>query len=473
MTTRPNILFLFSDQHHASVLGCAGNHVIRTPNLDRLAADGVRFDHAYCQNPLCVPSRASVLSGRYSRNLGIYTNTDFMEPNSCTIPRVLSAHGYRSCLVGKAHFNGEQFQGYQERPYGDLYGQAHQPDPRRTPTNGEAGLGKLVDNAGPTAIPLPLTQTEICVAEASKWLQTHVDLHSGQPFCLSVNFDKPHFPVRCPEPYFAHYAGRLRVSETPEDYRDSAVPFVQMAIDRLGFQNEDGDRYLAAYYGCVEWVDDAIGRVLQVLDYLGLADDTLVIYASDHGDMLGEKGVWNKTLFFDSSARVPLIMRWPSHFTRNTVVHDLVGLVDLFPSLCDAAGIDVPATCDGISLLPALTGSGMPSDRSLFCESAFLGEPTASGCMVRRGQWKYAYYLDGARELYNLQDDPDEWHNLAAEPALADVVKSLHAELCRFWEPATHLDRLAATPRTRREKHFYPFSNQFMLGNGTVANARP
>lgn len=170
MDKKPNVLFIFSDQHNAQVLGCAGDDIIRTPNLDRLAREGVTFNQAYCQNPLCVPSRASLLTGRQSRNIGIYTNTDMLEPNSCTIPRVLSANGYRTCLIGKAHFNGEQFHGYQERPYGDLYGQAHQPDPRRTADNGEAGLGLLVGNAGPTGIPLPLTQTEICVAEASKWL---------------------------------------------------------------------------------------------------------------------------------------------------------------------------------------------------------------------------------------------------------------------------------------------------------------
>jgi choline-sulfatase len=118
---------------------------------------------------------------------------------------VLSAAGYRTCLIGKAHFNGEQFHCYQERPYGDLYGQAHQPDPRRTPESGASGLGNLIGNAGPSGIPLPLTQTKICVAEASKWLQAHVDLRSNQPFFLSVHFDKPHFPACCPADYLSNY----------------------------------------------------------------------------------------------------------------------------------------------------------------------------------------------------------------------------------------------------------------------------
>lgn len=431
------------------------------------------FEQAYCQNPLCVPSRTSLLTGRHSRSVGVYTNTDMLEPNSCTMPRVLSAHGYRTCLIGKAHFNGEQFHGYQERPYGDIYGQAHQPDPRRSSDSGGSGLGLLVGNAGPTGIPLPLTQTEICVAEASKWLQTHVDLHPEQPFCLSVNFDKPHFPVRCPARYFTHYDGRVRVQESHEDYYERAVPFVKKAIDRFGFNDQNGDRYLAAYYGCVEWMDDAIGRLLEVIEYLNLTDNTIVIYASDHGDLCGEKGAWNKTLFFDSSAKVPFIVRCPSLFTRGKREQSLVGLIDLFPTICEAAQVPIPASCEGMSLLPILTGPGPFSRREVFCESAFLGEPTDCGCMIRKEHWKYASYLDGSEELYDLEKDPGEWHNLAAESSAKSVVECLRAEVHRFWKPEKHLDRIAATPRAGREKHFCEFSNQFMLGNGTVANARP
>ncbi len=473
MGNKPNILFILTDQHNAQVLGNAGNALIRTPNLDRLAREGVNFDQAYCQNPLCVPSRASLLTGRHSRSIGIYTNTDMLEPNCTTIPRVLSAQGYRTCLIGKAHYNGEQFHGYQERPYGDLYGQAHQPDPRRTAENGPAGLGGVVGNAGPTGIPLPMTQTEICVAEASKWLQTHVDLRQDQPFFLSVHFDKPHFPVRCPETYFSHYAGRLHAPETPEGYAERAVPFVRKAMERFGFRDQDGDRYLSAYYGCIEWVDDAIGRLLHVLEYLDLAEDTLVIYSSDHGDLCGEKGAWNKTLFFDSAARVPLIVRYPSLFSAGRTVHDLVGLVDLFPTICDVSQSAVPSSCEGASLLPVLKGTGSHSRSHVFCESAFLGDPTSAGCMIREGDWKYAAYLDGSQELYDIAGDPGEWHNLAAESSAKGVVDALAEQVREFWEPEAYLDRLAATPRARREKHFYEFSNQFMLGNGTVANARP
>jgi len=455
------------------VLGHAGNRVINTPILDDLSRQAVTFENAYCQNPLCVPSRASLITGRYSRNIGIYENQQILEPNCVTFPRVLSASGYRTCLIGKSHFNGEQYHGYQARPYGDLYGQAHQPDPRRTPESGAAGLGGLIKNAGPSGIPLPLTQTEICVAESAKWLQTHVDLHPDQPFCLSVHFDKPHFPVRPPVEYFAKYDGRINPPDVLEGYYDRAVPFVRRAMDRFASEDQDCARYLAAYYGCVEWVDNAIGRLLQVLDYLELSENTVVVYASDHGDLCGDKGAWNKTLFFDSSAKVPLLIRYPGNFSAGLRVANPVGLIDLFPTFCDLAQISVSEECDGQSLMPLLTQTGMFDREEIYSESAFLGSPLDAGCMIRKGEWKYCYYRDGYEELYNLTEDPGEWNNLASHEAHRTIQDEFREKVITFWRPEEYEERLRNTPRVQRQKHFYEFSNQFMLGSGTVANGRP
>ena len=472
MPSRPNILFIFSDQHNARVLGHAGDPVIRTPNLDRLADESVVFARAYCQNPLCVPSRTTLMTGQYCRTHGLYENPDIMEPNSPTFPRTLATVGYRTCLIGKAHFNGEQFHGYQQRPYGDLYGQGHQPDPCRKPEFGEAGLGGMVENAGPTGIPLPLTQTEICVAEAAKWLQAHCGLHGAQPFCLSLHFDKPHFPVRCPSRYFEHYSGCVSPPRVPEDYAEAAVPFVQRAIRCFGGKSDEvAANCIAAYYGCVEWVDDAIGRVLETLDHLGLGENTVVIYSADHGDLLGDKGAWNKTLFFDSSSRIPLMVRWPGEFQPRHA-DDLVGLIDLFPTLCDLAGASTPDQCEGESLLPVLRGGTLARDH-VFCESVFLGFPEAAGCMVRRGDWKLSLYLDGSRELYNMAADPDEWENRSGDPACEEIESDLYRRVVAFWCPDEQRDRVRRTPKVRRQKHCFPYSNQFMSGDGIVFSGRP
>lgn len=475
---RPNILFILADQHSPLEMGCAGHPVVQTPHLDQLSSEGVVFDNCYCQNPLCVPSRASLLTGQYCRSHGIYDNQHILESNSVTFPRVLSSAGYRTCLIGKAHFNGEQFQGFQQRPYGDLFGQAHQPDPRRDSTMGVTGLGRLLVQPGPSAIPIALTQTEVCVAEAAKWLQAHIGLHVAQPFCLCVHLDKPHFPMNPPRRYFARYERNVILPDVPRDYLERAVPFVREAIavngagEHFGKDRELHERALAAYYGCVEWVDDAVGRLLEVLEYLELAEDTVVIYASDHGEMAARHGFWQKTVFFEPSARVPLIMRWPMGFSGGQRRSEPVGLIDLFPTLSEIAAAATPATCEGLSLLPLLR-SGQIARDAIFSESVVLKHPEHAGCMIRTGHWKYSLYLDGYDELYDIVEDPQEWHNLAMDSQYRDAVEELRDRVTRFWHPEEQAHRYSTTPRMAREKHFYEFSNQFLLGDGVVVDARP
>ncbi len=479
MTSRPNILFLLSDQHSPLVGGYAGDTVVATPQLDRLARSGLQFTRAYCQNPLCAPSRASLLTGRYCRSIGVYDNQHILDANSVTFPRILSGAGYRTAVIGKTHLNGDQYQGYDERPYGDFLGQAHQPDPRRLPGRGDSGLGGVVAAAGPSGIPLALTQTEICVAEAAKWLQTHVALETAQPFCLSVHFDKPHFPLCPPASYFEKYAGRVTLPEVPAGQSEREVSFVRAAFRNNGepdpsrTQCTAHERALAAYYGCVEWVDDAVGRVLAVLDYLGLAENTLVIYSSDHGEMAGHRGAWQKTVFFEPSARVPLLMRWPGVIAAGRTVDDPVGLIDLFPTFCELAGVAIPPECEGVSLA-ALLRAGAPLGRdAIFCESVVLREPEHAGAMIRTARWKYACYLDGGEELYDLAADPAELRNLAVEPTTRATCDVLHTRLIEFWRPEQQLERYRAHPRVPQQKHFYPYSNQFLLDDGRMVDARP
>jgi choline-sulfatase len=474
---KPNILFILSDQHSPHVIGCGGNDIVNTPNLDRLASEGMYFDNMYCQNPLCVPSRASLITGQYSRSTGIYDNMHIMEANITTLPRTLSAAGYSTCLIGKSHFNGEQFHGYQQRPYGDLYGQGHQPDPQREPRFGINGLGDVLENSGPSEMPIELTQTEICVSEACKWLQIHKSAHEDQPFMLSVHFDKPHFPIKPPKKYFDKYHGRLELPGIPENYIESTVPFIKKAIAH----NETGHHYgtdfdiqlkaLEAYYGCVEWVDDAVGRIVETLDYLGFKENTIVIYSSDHGEMGGEHGTWQKTLFFDAAARVPMIIRWPGKVKAGIRTGEIAGLVDMFPTICEAAGLDIPTTCEGISLIDHLKENKALDREGIFSESAVLRATENAGCMYRTGQWKYCYYIDGTEELYNLYKDPDEFVNVALDNP--EMTAEFRKTTMEFWKPDEYAARLARTPIMSKEKHFYPYSNQFITGDGKILDARP
>jgi choline-sulfatase len=477
---RPNILFILTDQHSPHLTGYEGNSIIRTPNLDRLAAESAVFNQAYCQDPLCVPSRSSILTGQYCRTNGIYDNQDILPANGLTFPRHFSQHGYRTCLIGKGHFNGEQFQGYQERPYGDFYGQAHQPDPRRTPDRGENGLGEIPKQSGPSQIPQLLRQTEICSAEAAKWLQTHASSRPEQPFLLSLHYDKPHFPINPPAEFFNRYRDQVKLPERwfgddRDEYLSKQVPLVQTNFKNEGYYHADKEDHLktlAAYYGCVEWVDQNIGQVLEVLEYLGLADNTIVIYTSDHGEMGTEHGSWQKMVFFEASVRVPLLIRWPGNI-KPQQTDLLTGLLDLFPTLCEAAGLEIPESCEGIHLLPSLSGSQTPERDHIFSETVLLKQPRMAGCMIRQGNWKFNYYLDESSELYDLAADPDETENLTANGNHAETVKELKEKVLDFWHPEEQLNRYNSTPRMPREKHFYPYSNQFMLGNGTIADAQP
>ncbi len=479
---RPNVLFFLSDQHQADAVGYREDSLVQTPGLDRLAQTGVVFDHAYCTNPLCVPSRSSLLTGRYCRKHGLYDNQHILEANSMTLPRALVGAGYRTALVGKAHFNGEQFHGFQERPYGDLFGQAHQPDPRRLPENGESGLGDIIQNAGPSRIPLALTQTEICVAESSAWLQAHARLHRDQPFYLAVHFDKPHFPYNPPAQYYERYRDRVTLPAYDPLFLERSVPFVRHAAASYqasryyGTTDPDSHRRaLAAYYGCVSWMDDAVGRVLDVLHYLGMDEDTIIVYTSDHGEMGGHHGLWQKTVFFDQSTRVPFIMRIPDGVLADFQPgrrSEVVSLVDLFPTLLELAGLPGLSEQDGMSLVPVLQGRAL-SRKHVFVESTVLKSPHDSGVMIRTERFKCALYLDHALELYDMENDPEEQENLAYQVKWRSLVHDLSQRLVDFWQPDQQLHRYQNTPRMQREKHFYPYSNQFVVGNGVVVDASP
>lgn len=471
MSKISNVLFFLSDQHNPKVTSYAGDPTVQTPNLDELAASAMRFDACYCQNPLCVPSRYSMLTGRYSKSIGAYDNRHILASDSDTIPKYFAANGYRTCCIGKTHFNGEQMQGYSERPYGDFFGQGHQPNPRRTEFGENSGLGDVLGASGPLAFPLPLSQTEICVSETSKWLQNYVSSHDRRPFFLSVNFDKPHFPMTPPAEYFNKYLGKLEPETIPEHFWENAPAFVRNSIIANGAYEHYGKdpdvhrRALAAYYGCIEWVDSAVGRILSVMDYLGLSDDTIIVYSSDHGEMRSRFGAWQKSLFYDDSCRVPLLIRVPGKAPGLSA--DPVGLIDLYPTLCSLCGLDIPEFCEGTDAAPLLDGKSICRD-GIFAESVAYKRPDQAGCMLRTGRFKYNYYLNGEEELYDLLADPDELNDISASTDCSEYRR----RVVEFWKPEDQLNRYAETPMMKKEKHWYPYSNQFMSA-GAIFDAMP
>ena len=289
-----------------------------------------------------------------------------------------------------------------------------------------------------------------------------------------MHYPKPHFPLRPPERWFRYYQSiaRGQIEPLPLEALSTHPPVHRLAWSNYlgyGATQEDLDRSLAAYAGCVSYVDECIGHLLSSVEHLGLADDTLIVYSADHGEMAGAHGLWHKQLFYEESVRIPLVVRGPD-VPQGEAQNTLVSLIDIFPTLCDLAGQPIPEETAGVSLLPMMRGSQPTADRTIFSEIAWRED--WQGCMVRQGNWKYCWYLDGAAELYDLAKDPCENHNLAEAPVATATRDELHKRLVEFWRPDEQEERRTTLPRLKDNKGQY-VAMQYCLRDGTWADAWP
>ncbi|MBM3523824.1 MAG: sulfatase, partial [Alphaproteobacteria bacterium] len=334
-SSQPNLLFLFSDQHAQKTAGCYGDTLVRTPNLDRLATRGVTFDNAYCPSPICVPSRMSMLTGRHPSAQDCWTNDDFLASDRATWPHALGAAGYKPILISRLHAMGpDQMHGYVEREIGDHspnYGGVarHDMGPLNN-TNDPWRASLEISGPGQSSYQLKDMETAgAAVAELTRIAAARRE-GSNEPFCLSVGFMLPHPPYVAWRGDYALYAGKIGMPTLPMPAPDH--PWLEWWRRDRGIaetKREDVLRARAAYWGLVTRLDILIGQVLDALDRLGLAEDTLVVYTSDHGDQLGERGLWWKHTFYDESAKVPLILRWPGRLPQGERRAQVVNLIDV------------------------------------------------------------------------------------------------------------------------------------------------
>jgi choline-sulfatase len=356
-----------------------------------------------------------------------------LDPGARTFAGDLAAAGYRTCLIGKMHFAGEeQRYGFELRPYGDLLGWSHQPDPPETARD----LSRIA--AGPSAIPLDQTQEEIVNREAIAFLRRQHESEPDRPFLLVLGYNRPHFPLRPPARWWERYWPRgYDLPVVPEGHGDRLHPWIRQVRHRSdgdGFTAEQTARARAGYYACVSYVDEKVGEILRELDALGAAGDTLVVYTSDHGEMMGAHDMWGKRTFYEGSARVPFIVRWPDRLPNGARVPAPAELVDLYPTLCAAAGVAPPADLDGDDLCPLLAGD--TSDWRGVAVSDYCQWLPAPARMVRRGPWKLNYYTGAGFELFHLQDDPHELLDLSGDPAHQAILFDLVPHLARGgWSP--------------------------------------
>ncbi len=440
-----NLLLITSDQHLATCLGHEGHPQVLTPNLDRLAGQGVRFRHAYTQSPICTPSRTSIFSGQYCHNHGFY---GLSGPAPEHLPSFLShfkQHGYRTAGIGNLHapnnprnwlehhvdFFGECFNSVDGRQYqSPFYDKIRQLGllEKEDFYFSEALESQLYLEGMPSELPFELSQEGWCVEQAVRFM----DARGDQPFCMEVSLERPHQPWRPAQQFWDMYPEDLALPPTIYQDPSGRPPHFRAAYE--AFHNhpwvlepkdfEGGARRLwRAYLACITHTDHAVGLLLDHLDRAGLAKDTLVIYTADHGAYSGTHGILEKAPGICSEAvcRVPMIWRVPGVSAAGAVNRQLVELVDIAPTIASLCGLPPMETVDGRDIGPLLRGGDKPER-----EVAVTEHPWSKA--LRWKQWRFVHYQremfngQDIGELYDIDDDPNETRNLYHDPAHQTVV---------------------------------------------------
>lgn len=437
---KPNILVIMTDQHSKNFLGCYGNRIVRTPNLDRLASEGMRFDSAYCPAPLCVPSRMSFMTGRIPSRNRVWSNQCVLPSSTPTWAHALGAAGYETSLIGRMHFKGpDQRHGFENRPIGEP--SASMPGARvactdptqraRAYYHGGSGQNRdCVTQAGRGKTTYQL-QDEQRIPVACKYLRRHAK-SPGRPFAVVLGLVLPHCPFIAPKELYDYYAKHVDVLEIEPRQPESVVRFRKQRGILEPLTEHQIRVARAAYYGMCEYVDLLIGQVLDCLEETGLAKNTLVIYTSDHGEMAGEHGCWWKNQYYEGSVGLPLIARLPGKIAPGSASDAVCNLMDLGPTFAHIADTKID-DADGRSLWPTMQGRHPYS-----WKNETVSELYEVSRMVRSDNWKLWVFDDADRlppALFNLEDDPNEVHDLAGERRYADIRNELLHRAYKDWDP--------------------------------------
>ena len=440
MTMRPNILFLMSDEHRPDVVGYEGNTIVRTPVLDELARTGVVFRNAYTPSPICVPARQCMMAGQLPRTAGCEGWID-LPPGHLTFSRLFSQYAYRTVCCGKLHHNGfDQMQGWTDRPAGDI----HVSPPHiqgkiddeftkyeRPFKDFKWSDTKEVKRAGVGASHLTNWDQE-WTDSAVRFIEEYFnnaayDREQTQPIMLKVSLVQPHYPYQTDAARFGYYLNRVEpfLDEPPFSHPFLSQRQVVPGQDALPREIR---RATAAYYGMIETIDSHYGRIQEALRYVGQdLDDWIIIYTTDHGEMLGEHGIWEKQKFFEASARVPLTIRWPKRFREARVVTENVNLCDLYATLCELCEIPCPDGLDSRSLVPLMEGNASEWNDETVSQ---FGQHNV---MIKQGHLKYQYYgPDMPEVLFDLEKDPGERQDFANDPDYVSDLSRFRSRLAEL-----------------------------------------
>lgn len=441
MKENQNLLIIMSDEHNPKMLGCAGNKIVETPNLDALAARGTRFSSAYCTSPVCIPARASFAVGKYIHQIGYADNADAYDGAVPSWHHKLRDRGHNVTSIGKLHFKltGEDH-GFTEEVIpmhiiegkGDLMGLVRSDLPVRK------GAYKMANMAGPGESQYTFYDRDIA-ARAQTWLHEISKQKTDKPWVLFVSFVAPHFPLTAPPQHFYKYYNQDL--PLPKLYRKEERPTHPYQVDYRSsfnyddyFDDEKLKKALAGYYGLCSFLDENIGLVLGALQDAGLAGNTRVMYTSDHGDNLGSRGMWGKSTLFEEASGVPLIVAGPG-IEAGKVVDTPVSHVDTYPFILRSVGETDPSLTEGY---PGVSlddiADGAKPDRNVLTEYHGMGSATGA-FMIRHNQYKYMYYVDYPPQLFDLKADPEELNDLGTDPEYASVVRECHERLLKICDP--------------------------------------
>jgi choline-sulfatase len=497
---RPNVLFLMSDEHSfrcQSRLDDAVGEPVETPALDGIAGSGTTFEQTYCPYPLCVPSRQCMLTGKEVQNCAAWAN--YLEPEHTTLPERFRDEGWETCLVGKMHLGGErQFAGFEHRPYGDLTGDSGENpepiDPEKVttyPTRQAIDKGTRIPGAGATEIPETMLQEQVTKNETLAWVREQ-EARSEEPWFVTASFLRPHFPLTAPRRHFERYwdtaadepTDRLTEPKVGREGDFADHPFT--AAMEAGFETGEFDEHAvmkarAGYFACVDYLDEIIGDLLSTLEREGYLENTVVVYASDHGEVNGEHGQWWKQAPWESSARVPMYVQTPAQRAGEVDAHAVetpTSLTDLFPTLCGLVDIDAPDDIDGVDLSTAVETGAEPDRGPVVCDK--FNDNWGADVewrMVRDGDYKYVGFRDAPELLFDMAADPRETENLAPDAAGEDRealqrLRSFVADTVDWEENARRRER---DQREFEEEHALGIptgtGNAYHLPDGRVVDA--
>ena len=453
----PNVLLVISDQLHHRAIAAAGNEVVQTPNIDRLASAGARFENALCPTPFCSPTRASLMTGLYPHQHGITTNlrrnSAGLDPDLPTTEQALVDSGYVVRQFGKWHLGQKtRVPAYADDPelnYRDYFrpiGRRMPPPPDGPtsrvgrpiyPTEAVRSANAMYEGDGPpnswigrTDVPTEHTE-EAWIADRAIEILPKL---SGRPFFMTVSFPAPHALWAINEPYYSlHPRDQIRLPDNRHsvqevDRNTAAWRFGQLLGDQ-GLRE-----YLGVYYGMVSMMDANLGRILDELRRCGEEDNTLVVFTSDHGDMQGGHGMYGKSTYtmYEETTRVPLLLRWPGRIPPGKTIQTQAGSCDVFPTILDYLGLSVPSNLAGQSLKGFIEGKE-DIDRPIFAErDRGASGGTGSGQfqrLIRTHEWKYSYNSRGDSQLFHLAADPGETENVISEPSARGAKQRMHSAL--------------------------------------------